>query len=98
MIVVGLTGSIAVGKTETAKMFRALGVEVFDSDAEVHRQYERGGEGVKRIAQLFPEAVVDGSVDRKVLAERVLNDPEALQQLERAIHPLVRKKQDEFLA
>jgi dephospho-CoA kinase len=98
MIVVGLTGSIAMGKTETAKMFRALGVEVFDSDAEVHRQYERGGEGVKRIAQLFPEAVVDGSVDRKVLSERVLNDPEALQRLERAIHPLVRKKQDEFLA
>ncbi len=97
MIVVGLTGSIAMGKTETAKMFRALGIEVFDSDAEVHRQYRKGGEAVQAVARLFPETIVDGSVNREILASRVLNDPDALQRLERAIHPIVRKSQNEFL-
>ena len=98
MIVVGLTGSIAMGKTETAKLFRALGIPVFDSDAEVHRQYRKGGRGVEAISRIFPEAVIDGSVDREILAKRVLGDSQAMQQLEAAIHPIVRRSQNEFLA
>lgn len=97
MIVVGLTGSIAMGKTETAKVFRALNIPVFDSDAEVHRQYEKGGKGAEIISPLFPEAVVDGAVGRKILAKRVLADPEAMRNLEAAIHPIVRASQDAFL-
>lgn len=98
MIVVGLTGSIAMGKTETAKLFRALEIPVFDSDAEVHRQYRKGGRGVKAVSRIFPEAVIDGSVNREILAKRVLGDPQAMQQLEAAIHPIVREGQDKFLA
>ncbi len=97
MIVVGLTGSIAMGKSETAKMFRSLGVPVFDSDAEVHGQYEKGGAAVEAVGGLFPEAVIDGAVDRKILSNRVLGNPDALKRLETAIHPLVRKRQDSFL-
>lgn len=97
MIVLGLTGSIAMGKSETAKIFRSLGIEVFDSDAEVHRQYQKGGAAVKAVAGLFPEAIVDGAVDRKRLSKRVLGDPAALKRLEAAIHPIVRKSQDAFL-
>ena len=97
MIVIGLTGSIAMGKTETAKMFRAVGVPVFDSDAEVHRQYQKGGKGAEAIFPLFPEAVVEGAVDREILAKRVLADPKAMRQLEATIHPIVRAGQDAFL-
>lgn len=97
MIVVGLTGSIAMGKTETAKMFRSLGVPVFDSDAEVHRLYEKGGEAVKTVGKLFPGAVADGAVDRGLLSKQVLENPAALKQLEEAVHPLVRKSQEAFL-
>ena len=97
MIAVGLTGSIAMGKSETAKIFRSLGIEVFDSDAEVHRQYQKGGAAVKAIAGLFPETIVEGAVDRKRLSKRVLGDPEAMKRLEAAVHPIVRKSQDAFL-
>jgi dephospho-CoA kinase len=97
MIVVGLTGSIAMGKSETAKLFRSLGIPVFESDAEVHRQYEKGGAAVDAIAILFPETIVDGAVDRKALSQRVLANPESLRQLELAVHPIVRKAQAAFL-
>ena len=97
MIVVGLTGSIAMGKSETAKIFRSLGIEVFDSDAEVHRQYQKGGAAVKAVAGLFPEAVIDGAVDRKRLSKLALGDPEAMQRLVAAVHPIVRKSQGAFL-
>jgi dephospho-CoA kinase len=98
VIVVGLTGSIAMGKTETAKLFESMGVPVFDSDAEVHRQYSRGGAGVAAVADLFPGAVVDGAVDRGRLSQAVLGDSQALQKLEAAIHPLVRAGQTAFLS
>jgi len=97
MIVVGLTGSIAMGKTETAKIFHAIGIPVFDSDAEVHRQYRKGGAAVEAVFRLFPEAVIDGAVDRKILSKRTLGNRQALQRLEAAIHPIVRRSQDEFL-
>mgnify|MGYP001766586832 CR=1 FL=1 len=98
MIVAGLTGSIAMGKSETAKMFAARGIPVFDSDAAVHELYSRGGEAVAAIASFAPAAVKDGAVDRQALAERVIADPNLLQKIERAVHPLVKERQSAFLA
>ncbi len=98
MLVVGLTGSIAMGKSETARMFARLGYPVFDADEVVHRLYDTGGAAVALIARDFPSAVVDGKVDRTALAERVTGDPEALARLETIVHPLVRREQQAFLA
>lgn len=96
MIVLGLTGSIGMGKSTTAKMFAEEGVPVHDSDATVHRLY--AGEAVPLIEEAFPGAVVEGVVDRKRLAEAVLGRPEALKRLEAIIHPLVRADADRFVA
>ncbi len=97
MIVAGLTGSIAMGKTETARMFAALGVPVFDADAAVHEMYAEGGAAVSAVGAKFPQAVVDGAVDRQRLAELVLKDLEALKTLESIVHPQVRKAEMEFI-
>lgn len=97
MIVAGLTGSIAMGKSETARMFAGLGVPVFDADAAVHEMYAKGGAAVEAIAARFPQAIVDGAVDRQRLGGLILNDPEALIALEAAVHPLVRRAEREFL-
>ena len=97
MIIVGLTGSIAMGKSEAGKIFRSLGVPVFDSDAEVHQLYSRGGAAVAPIGKLFPGVIVKGAVDREILSRVILKNPQALKLLESIIHPLVRKGQDEFL-
>lgn len=97
MIVAGLTGSIAMGKSETAKMFAARGIPVFDSDAAVHALYAAGGEAVEPLRRLAPEAVVDGSVDRRRLAALVQADPALLGHVEAAVHPLVRARQEAFL-
>lgn len=94
---VGLTGSIGMGKTETAKMFSALGIPVYDADAAVHRLYEPGGEAVPGIAAAFPDCVVDGRVDRAALGKRVAADSEAFQRLEAVVHPLVARQQRAFL-
>jgi dephospho-CoA kinase len=98
MLVVGLTGSIAMGKSETARMFARLGFPVFDADEVVHRLYDTGGAAVSLIAREFPGAVVDGKVDRTALADRVTGDPDALARLEAIVHPLVRREQQAFLA
>ncbi len=95
MIVLGLTGSIGMGKTTTAGFFRAAGLEVFDADAAVHALYE--GAAAPLIEQAFPGTVHDGKVDRQLLAERVLGDPAVLQSLETIIHPLVAEAQRRFL-
>lgn len=95
MIVLGLTGSIGMGKSTTAKMFRDLGVPVHDSDEAVHRLYS--GAAVPLVEAAFPGTVVDGSVDRTELAKRVLGNAEALKTLEAIIHPLVRADADTFL-
>lgn len=97
MLVVGLTGSIAMGKTETARMFAQLGFPVFDADAVVHKLYDTGGAAVPLIASAFPHAVADGKVDRVRLAGQVTGDPEALARLESLVHPLVRREQRTFL-
>jgi dephospho-CoA kinase len=94
---VGLTGSIGMGKTETAKMFAKLGIPVYDADAAVHRLYEPGGAAVPAIAEAFPGAVVDGRVDRAKLAERLTLDKEAFKRLEAIVHPLVGLQQRAFL-
>lgn len=98
MLIIGLTGSIGMGKTETAKMFARHGIPVCDSDATVHLLYEKGGLAVEPIRALFPGAVVDGRVDRDLLARAVLGKPEAMKRLETAVHPLVRQAQVAFLA
>ena len=94
---VGLTGSIGMGKTETAKMFARLGIPVYDADAAVHRLYEPGGGAVEPIAEAFPGTVVDGRVDRAELTKRVTVDKDAFKKLETIVHPLVGLQQREFL-
>jgi len=98
MIVAGLTGSIAMGKSETARMFAAQGIPVFDSDAAVHALYERGGGAVAAIRSIAPSAIVEGSVDRRKLAEMIQAQPSLLPRIESAVHPLVQKMQAQFLA
>jgi dephospho-CoA kinase len=94
MIVLGLTGSAAMGKSATAQMFAEEGVPVFDADAAVHRLYE--GAAVAPVEAAFPGVTVNGRIDRERLAAKVLNNPEALKLLESIVHPLVRSVQDEF--
>jgi dephospho-CoA kinase len=98
MKVVGLTGSIAMGKSETAKMFAELGVPVFDSDAAVHRLYARGGAAVAPVGHAFPGAVTDGAIDRAALSAMLAGDETLLPRLEAMVHPLVRAEQKRFLA
>jgi dephospho-CoA kinase len=93
--VLGLTGSIGMGKSATADLFRRLGVPVHDADATVHRLYR--GRAAPLIAKTFPGAVTDGAVDRARLGAAVLNDPERMKQLEAIVHPLVREKEEAFL-
>jgi dephospho-CoA kinase len=95
MIRIGLTGSIGMGKSTTAQMFRVAGVAVLDSDQIVHDLYR--GAAVAPIEQAFPGVVVDGVVDRGTLAERVLGDAAALKRLEDIVHPLVWAARDRFL-
>ena len=97
MILLGLTGSIGMGKSATARMFAAAGAPVYDADAAVHALYEPGGAAVAPIAEAFPSAVKEGAVDRAALSGLVLNDPEAMKGLEAIVHPLVRAAQLEFL-
>lgn len=96
MLVLGLTGSIGMGKTTTARLFAEAGVPVHDADAAVHRLYE--GEAAPLIEAEFPGTVTDGKVDRDRLAQRVLSDTAALQRLESIVHPLVRAAEARFLA
>lgn len=95
MIVLGLTGSIGMGKSTTARMFVEAGVPVHDSDETVHRLYS--GVAAPLIEARFPGVVVDGTVDRNRLAAKVLGDAEAIRNLERIVHPLVRADADAFL-
>jgi dephospho-CoA kinase len=95
MFIIGLTGSIAMGKTTTARLFAEEGVPVHDADAAVHRLYE--GEAAAAIEAAFPGATKDGKVDRVVLGQKVLGDAPALKRLEAIVHPLVRQAELTFL-
>jgi len=95
MFVIGLTGSIAMGKSTTARLFAEAGVPVHDSDATVHKLYEN--EAVAPIEAAFPGTTKDGKVDRAALGRRVLGDAAALKRLEQIVHPLVREASQRFL-
>ena len=95
--VVGLTGSIGMGKSETAKLFARLGIPVHDADAAVHALYEQGGAAVAPIERAFPGAVKDGRVDRTSLAAQLGGDQDAFRRLEAIVHPLVRESERAFL-
>lgn len=97
MIVIGLTGSIAMGKTTASAMLRRMGLPVHDADAAVHRLFQAGGAAVAAIAETFPSVVRDGAVDREALGREVFRDADALQRLEDIVHPLVRADSDDFL-
>jgi dephospho-CoA kinase len=89
MITVGLTGSIGMGKSATAAMFQDEGCPVFDSDAEVHRVYAAGGSAVAPLEEAFPGVTRNGAVDRALLSDRVVGDAEAMNRLNRIVHPLL---------
>jgi dephospho-CoA kinase len=97
-LLIGLTGSIGMGKSETAKLFARLGVPVYDADAAVHALYDKGGAAVAPIAEAFPGCIKEGSVDRKALADLVLGDAAALARLEAIVHPLAAEKRQAFIA
>lgn len=96
MFVLGLTGSIAMGKSATARLFAEEGVPVYDADATVHRLYE--GEAAPAIEAAFPGSTRDGKVDRAALSQHIVGDAEKLKFLESIVHPLVGRVRDAFLA
>lgn len=95
MVILGLTGSIGMGKSTTAAMFRNAGVPVYDADATVHRLY--AGKAAPLIEQAFPGVVHDGVVDRALLGPEVIGKPDAMRRLEAIVHPLVRQEELSFL-
>ena len=95
MLILGLTGSIGMGKSTTAKLFAEAGVPVYDADATVHMLYE--GEAVPAIEAAFPGTTVDGRVDRNKLSARVVHDPAAIKQLEQIVHPMLGASRQKFL-
>lgn len=96
-MILGLTGSIGMGKSTTAAMFRDLGCPVWDADATVARLYARDGGAVSAIARAFPDAVRDGEVDRAVLRHYAAEDTDALARIEKIVHPLVAADRAVFL-
>lgn len=96
MLIIGLTGSIGMGKSAAAGFFRAHGVPVFDSDAEVHRLY--GAEAVPLVEAAFPGTTHDSAVDRALLSKALMADPSGFKRLEAIVHPLVRAGQRRLLA
>ena len=96
MKVIGLTGSIGMGKSTTAAMFREAGVPVYDADAAVHGLYDEGGAAVGPVGEAFPGVVKDGKVDREALRQAVLGKPEELKRLNAIVHPLVGRDRSGF--
>ena len=95
MRILGLTGSIGMGKSTTAKLFAEAGVPVYDADATVHKIYE--GEAVPAIEAAFPGTTANGKVDRAKLAAKVVHDPATMKQLEAIVHPMLRAYHQKFL-
>lgn len=97
MFVLGLTGSIGMGKSTAAEMFRRLGVPVHDADAEVHRLLGPGGRAVEAVEDAFPGVRKNSAIDRQALGARVFGDPQALRRLEAILHPRVRAATESWL-
>lgn len=97
MVILGLTGSIGMGKSTVAAMLRRMGVPVHDADAAVHRLLAKGGRAVGAVEAAFPGVSLDGAVDRKKLGAAVFGDAKALKRLETILHPLVRAETEAFL-
>ncbi|WP_068084459.1 dephospho-CoA kinase [Polycladidibacter stylochi] len=95
MRIIGLTGSIGMGKSTTAKMFAKAGAAVYDADAAVHKQYKE--KAVPAIAAAFPSAIKEGAICRQELGKLVLGNPEAFKRLEDIVHPLVQEEERAFL-
>lgn len=95
--ILGLTGSIGMGKTATSTMFRDMGIAVLDSDAVVHDLYSAGGAAIPLVEAAFPGVVVDGAISRPLLSTKVVGNPEALRLLESIVHPLVQEEERRFL-
>ena len=98
MILIGLTGSIGMGKSTTAAMFREAGVPVYDADAAVHDLYDEGGAAVGPVGAAFPGVVKDGRIDREALRQAVLGKPDELKRLNAIVHPLVGQDRVGFFA
>jgi dephospho-CoA kinase len=94
MLILGLTGSIGMGKSTTAKLFEEAGVPVYDADAAVHQLYE--GEAAPAIEAVFPGTTANGKVDRAKLSARVVHDPAAMKQLEQIVHPMLGASRKKF--
>jgi dephospho-CoA kinase len=95
MIILGLTGSIGMGKSTTAKLFEEAGVPVYDADAAVHKIYE--GEAAPAIEAAFPGTTADGKVDRNKLSTKVVHDAAAMKRLEQIVHPMLGASRQQFL-
>ncbi len=98
MKILGLTGSIGMGKSTVATMARRLGIPVFDADASVHRALAKGGKGVKAVARLFPDSFQDEAINRAILGKAVFGNPPKLKALESILHPIVRQDRARFLS
>ena len=96
MIKIGLTGSVGMGKTTTAKVFEKLGCDVWDADKTVHKLYSKGGKAVVDVARLFPSSVEDGSISRSRLKALLKNEPKNLKELEEIVHPLILEDRQNF--
>ena len=97
MIVIGLTGSIGMGKSTVAQMFSEEGAPAFNSDDVVHELYARGGGAVAPVEAAFPGVARDGAIDRSALSALLVDNPEAIKHLEAIVHPFVRQAQNAFL-
>ncbi len=94
---IGLTGSIGMGKTTVGRMFEKEGIPIYNVDAEIHKLYDKGGIAVEPVREAFPEAVIDGKVDRPTLSKMVVGNEKAIKKLESIVHPLVHQDRQDFL-
>lgn len=97
MLIIGLTGSIGMGKTTAAEILKQFGFPVYSADRAVHSLLRKGGKAVKPVAKIFPESLKRGAIDRKILGQQVFGKPQKLRQLEKIIHPLLRDIEGAFL-
>ena len=98
MLRIGITGSIGMGKSETAALFGEWGIPVYDADAAVHALYQKGGAAVEPLGEVFPDAVREGAVDRAALSRIALADKEKMRLLEKIVHPLLKAARARFIA